>query len=574
MTHFYTRTVSLYPIVFFFLIFAGKPAFSNSFPDDSVRKIDVTVPHEKYEGNYIPENLSERKTSPAYRYEGSGFFMTQVNVDENGDNIVGDAANEPSMAIDPTNPDRMFIGWRQFNTISNSFRQAGYGYTLDGGETWTFPGVINPGVFRSDPVLGSDASGNIYYNSLTVEGSNYYCDVYRIKDGGVEWDEGVFAQGGDKQWMAIDQTESMGEGNIYATWNSAYSICESYNFTRSYNGGNNYEDCVYVTGGPFWGTLDVSDNGDLYVGGVSEMGSFVVTRSNTAKDSTFSVFWNSAIPVDMGGWPAMGGPNPDGLLGQAWIAVDKSDGPENGNIYLLCSVTTPSDPLDVMFVRSTNGGNTWSTPLKINKDLSYDNYQWFGTMSIAPNGRIDVVWLDTRNSPQFAYYSALYYSYSLDGGLTWSENEQLSGDFDPSIGYPQQNKMGDYFHMISDNDYAHLAWANTLNGGEDVYYGRISPWFVGIDNKFDSEKGQLALVNFPNPFGDITTIRYQLNEKNRVQLTVYDVYGKLLQVLVDEEQETGMYNIEFNSSGLTEAVYYCKLTSGGQTITQKLVVGR
>jgi hypothetical protein len=407
-----------------------------------------------------------------------------------------------------------------------------------------------------------------------VEGNNYYCDVYRIQDGGVEWDNGVFAQGGDKQWMAIDQTESMGKGNIYATWNSYYSICETFNFTRSYNGGNTYEDCVYVTGGPFWGTLDVSDNGDLYVGGVSEMGSFVVTRSTMAKDSTFTVFWDAAYQVDMGGWPSMGGPNPDGLLGQAWIAVDKSVGPENGNIYLLCSVTTPADPLDVMFVRSTDGGNSWSTPVRINNDLSNENYQWFGTMSVAPNGRIDVVWLDTRNSPQFAYYSALYYSYSLDGGLNWSENEQLSDEFDPSIGYPQQNKMGDYFHMISDNDYAHLSWAGTFNGEEDVYYGRISPWFVGLDNTFDSENDQFTLVNFPNPFKDVTTIRYQLNESNHVQLGVYDVYGKLVQLLADETQERGTYNIEFNAANLPEGVYFCKLTSGNKTITQKLVVGK
>ncbi|GAG53511.1 unnamed protein product, partial [marine sediment metagenome] len=64
----------------------------------------------------------------------------QVNVDLQQNNIVGDAANEPSIAIDPTNPDRMAIGWRQFDTVTSSFRQAGYAYTVDGGATWTFPG--------------------------------------------------------------------------------------------------------------------------------------------------------------------------------------------------------------------------------------------------------------------------------------------------------------------------------------------------------------------------------------------------------------------------------------------------
>ncbi len=92
----------------------------------------------------------------------------QVNVDSAGFNILGDAANEPSIAVDPTAPNRIVIGWRQFDTISSDFRQAGYAYSKDGGRSWTFPGVIQPGVFRSDPVLAADAEGHFYYYSLTI----------------------------------------------------------------------------------------------------------------------------------------------------------------------------------------------------------------------------------------------------------------------------------------------------------------------------------------------------------------------------------------------------------------------
>ncbi len=64
-----------------------------------------------------------------------------------------------------------------------------------------------------------------------------------------------------------------------------------------------------------------------------------------------------------------------------------------------------------MFARSTNGGVSWSSPIKINDDPGTSAYQWFGTMSVAPNGRIDVVWLDTRDNPG-SNISALYYSNS------------------------------------------------------------------------------------------------------------------------------------------------------------------
>jgi hypothetical protein len=538
-----------------------------------IQKQELIEPLEKSGDAYLPTG-NVRRTSPGYRLDGSLFFTVQANVDENGNNIEGDAANEPSMAIDPVNPDRMVIGWRQFDNVNSNFRQAGYGYTTDGGDSWTFPGVIDPGVFRSDPVLASDAQGNFYYNSLTLDGNAYWCDVYRIEDGGTEWGNGVYAQGGDKQWMIIDQGNSKGEGHIYAYWNSSYSICGPYNFTRSVDKGESYEDCVYVTGGPFWGTLDYSDNGDLYTCGAQGWGGdFVVSKSSTAKDTSFTVFWDFATTVDLDGYASTGGPNPAGLIGQAWIAVDKSESGSNGNIYLLCSVVRSADPADVMFARSEDGGLTWSDPVRVNKDISNNKYQWFGTMSVAPNGRIDVVWLDTRNAPFGTFYSALYYSYSLDGGLNWSADEQLSDEFDPSVGYPNQDKMGDYFHMISTDEHAHLAWANTLNGEEDVYYGRITPWFVGIDKKFESKENTLELLNFPNPFQDVTTIRYELTERNASHLVVFDVYGKMVAVLINQVQDAGWYNVEFNAGSLPEGIYYCKLTSGSNSVSSKLVVG-
>ena len=86
------------------------------------------------------------------------------------------------------------------------------------------------------------------------------------------------------------------------------------------------------------------------------------------------------------------------------------------------SVDPPgADPMDVMFSRSTNNGQTWSPPLKINDGGSGANlWQWFGTLSVAPNGRIDVIWNDTRNNPQpgVKYWSQVYYATSGDGGLT------------------------------------------------------------------------------------------------------------------------------------------------------------
>src|SRR5207249_8112081 len=103
-----------------------------------------------------------------------------------------------------------------------------------------------------------------------------------------------------------------------------------------------------------------------------------------------------------------------------------------------------------------------------------NKWHWFGTLSVAPNGRIDSVWLDTRNAANNTD-SQLFYSYSVDGGNTWSANVAVSNSFNPFIGYPNQSKIGDYMTIVSDNTGGDVAFAATFNNEEDVYYVRVGP---------------------------------------------------------------------------------------------------
>jgi len=401
----------------------------------------------------------------------------QVNVNASGQNIAGDAANEPSMCIDPSNTNRMAIGWRQFDTVTSNFRQGGWAYTTNGGLNWIFPGKVDPGIFRSDPVMAADANGWFYYLGIT-NSSSFFCDLLRSTNGGVTWQSLGWALGGDKEWMAIDTTTGPGRGNIYQVWSpfANYANNENKIFSRSTDGGFTWMDAIAMPHLPYFGSLDIGPNGEVYTFGTAiDIEPFVMNRSTNAQNASVTPVFELSVIVDLGGPLMFGLPNvnPDGLIGQAEIAVDRSSGPTRGNVYVLCSVSNaPGNLANVMFSRSTNRGQTWSTPVRINDDSPNQNAcHWFGTLSVAPNGRVDVCWNDTRRSTD-ATQSELYYSWSDDGGVTWAPNRQLSPQFNHNVGFPQQNKIGDYTAMISLNEGACIAYAATFNGEQDIYFVR------------------------------------------------------------------------------------------------------
>lgn len=402
----------------------------------------------------------------------------QVNVNAAHQNIPGDAANEPSMCFDPTNPNRIAIGWRQFDSTNSSFRQSGVSYSTNGGLSWTFPGVLEAGTFRSDPVLASDASGVFYYLGIT-NNSTFACDLLRSTDGGATWQPAGAALGGDKEWMAIDTSTSPGRGNIYLVWSPFYNVYNNQDqiFTRSTDQGASWMTAVGLPHLPFWGTIAVGPNGEVYnVGTAIDVEPFWINRSSDATNRNTIPTIDVSTVLDLGGPPVIGvaGINPGGLLGQAWVAVDCSTGPTRGYVYALCSVQNDGgSTVNVMFSRSTNGGLNWSAPLQLNDDsvTNQTAAHWFGTLSVSPNGRVDACWFDTRNSPDNST-SELYYSWSLDAGLTWAPNRPLSPPFNHSLGYPQQEKIGDYIAMTSLNEGASIAYPATFNGEEDIYFVR------------------------------------------------------------------------------------------------------
>jgi len=463
---------------------AAPPEVGPAAATAGTRRVTVPPPERPDDPPASTASLGLRAEGPPALVPFGPATSVQVNVNASGNNILGDAANEPTIAIDRTNPNHIAIGWRQFDTVANNFRQAGHAYSTDGGQTWTFPGVLQPGVFRSDPVMASDAGGTFYFCSLSTPGGGYAAEVFRSMDGGITWLAPVEASGGDKQWLVVDDRPSgMGAGHVYENWNVQFSCCPPNDFTRSINGAASFQSPIAIPLPSMkWGTLSVGSDGTLYIAGATlNQSGHLVTRSSNARDPDVTPAFDFVNSVSLGGQTGgFGGasdPNPGGLLGQVWLAADPS---QVNRLYVLASVIPPAgNPLDVMFARSVNKAVSWSAPVRVNDDPASGAFHWFGTMSVAPNGRIDVVWNDTRNSG-IGYISQLFYSFSVDTGFTWSPNEALSPAWNSHEGWPNQNKIGDYYHMISDNGGASLAYSATFNFNpelgqheQDVYFLRI-----------------------------------------------------------------------------------------------------
>lgn len=439
---------------------------------------------------------------------------TQVNVNANGQNITGDAANEPTIAVNPLNPNNIVIGWRQFDTINSSFREAGYAYSFDRGASWTFGGTlpVPPGypgnTQQTDPVLSVNRLGHFFYWSEAFT-PTFGQFVYRSTNGGVTWGSALAVEdnvtSGDKCWLTIDRTGGIGDGNLYGGWNNFSQ--NGHCFVRSTDDGQTWTPPVRIadSSGTQWMLcLAVGPEGEVYaVWKNYNLDDILITKSTNAQNPsatpTFDAFGSGGrdgldVRVDAANDPGFFNINPDGF-NQVYVDVDRSDGPRRGWVYVMWP-DARNDASDVYLARSRDGGFTWERGFRVNDDtIGNGATQWMAAMAVAPNGRIDVTWFDTRNdmsdpTPD----SQLYYSFSTDGGTSWAPNRRISDMFDTRIGWPSQSKIGDYNQIVSDDYGVDIAYSATFTGGQDVYYLRANPMVLNVGPLSAGQNGSFIVT--------------------------------------------------------------------------------
>jgi hypothetical protein len=85
-------------------------------------------------------------------------------------------------------------------------------------------------------------------------------------------------------------------------------------------------------------------------------------------------------------------------------------------------------------------------------------------------------------------------------------------------------------------------------------------------------KSDVLYNNYPNPFNSKTKIVYELLAYHNVKLAIYNVLGEEVKVLVNQNQENGLYEVEFDASGLASGIYFYRLDAFDTTIKKMIIL--
>lgn len=409
--------------------------------------------------------------------------------------------SELSIDIHPTNPNIIFAGSNGTPWPVTGVYGTGSYWTLNAGSSWS--GFDNPSPYfgssnSGDPAAVIGLNGNFYMGYISSGGGQ---GVSVSTNNGVTWSSylaGANPPGSndllDKNHLWVDKKAGSPYSNrVYDAWTHFVAGNASNNqvvINFSTNSGVNWSSFVDISSSLTPGShaqgvnINTGPNGEVYAAfaiydnwgtglygedaigfAKSTDGGLTWTKTRIYSAANFGIRGNlKSTAIRVSSFPSM--------------SVDRSGGPRDGYIYIVWPqrgvAPAGSDP-DIVMIRSTNGGNTWSSPVRVNDDpLNNGKDQYYPWCTVDQGtGQLHIVFYDNRHTTSDS--TGVWMATSNDGGSNFINYKISDANFKPKpISGLAGGYQGDYIGITASNGRAYPFWADDRSGNYQAWITTVS----------------------------------------------------------------------------------------------------
>ncbi|MCW3066492.1 MAG: exo-alpha-sialidase [Solirubrobacterales bacterium] len=416
-----------------------------------------------------------------------------------GTNYVN-AETEPFVAVNPTNTSNLIGAFQQDRWSNGGSRGLTTAVSSDGGGTWTEPAAphfskcaggtaANGGDYdrSSDPWVSIGPDGRAYQVSLSVNAAQTISAILTSTstDGGLTWSEPATVQRDDSPThFVFNDKESLTAdphtaGTAYVVWDRSRFPSDSANpnaghsvafrgdpmFSKTTDGGHTWSTPTRITPNnnnmfTIGNQIAVLPDGTLvdvfHFGKGSGQDAPNASFTGVARSSNGGATWSK--PITISNNPVVQDRDPDNGVplrtgadiggGLPDIAVN----PTSGTLYVVWEDSRFSGTHDdIALSKSTDGGRTWSTPVKVNQSPP-GVFAFTPVVDVLPDGTVAVAYYDIRNNTPAPGLDTDYFAVvSHDGGGTWTESRITPASFDDTTAPIARGYfLGDYQGLTND----------------------------------------------------------------------------------------------------------------------------
>jgi hypothetical protein len=355
-----------------------------------------------------------------------------------------------------------------------------------------------------------DGNDEIYYKRSTDGGINWGADTRLTSNSAYSWTPSLAVNGSNIHVVWKDMRDSS-TGELY--------------YKRSTDGGINWGADTRLTNNPAYTNY----------GSVAVSGTTVHIAWYDNRDGNYEIYYKRSTDGGLSWGTDTRLTNDPAFSSSPSISV-------SGLTVHIVWHDSRDGNTEVYYKRSTDGGTSWGT------DTRLSNIPYFSSLpNISVSGSVvHVAWQDNRDGND-----EIYYKRSIDGGTNWETDTRLTNN----------SSISERTSIAVSGIVVHVVWRDNRDGNYEIYYKRNPTGTTGIQNISTETPSKYSLSqNYPNPFNPISNIKYKISKSTDVKITVFDVTGKEVEVLVNEKQSPGEYLVTFEGSMLNSGVYFYKLT--------------